>query len=395
MGIVCKCAAIGVGIALSMVARPAFADPDASTLRLDALADTDRRGGVVAVQGNAADPWVNAEAYVWSGGWPGSPLAANALTFAFTVHDPKGTSDVRFGRFVYTSGAIRPMELDGASLLVRSPWGTKVETFAGAPVVPAYGARAFEWTTGGRISQMFDSRVTTGVSYVQRREEGDLADEEVGLDLAAAPAKWLDLAARSSYDLTSYGISEAVASGAWRSDGARLEVFASDRSPSRLLPDTSLFSVFGDFPAQSLGSNFFWRAAPRLDVWLGGAAQTVGGLYGGNGSVRALLRTDDKGDGSIGFEARRQDVSTARWTGFRATATRPLSQSLRASSELELVIPDLPQGKGAAWPWGLASLGWHPTDLWEIAGAFQAASTPQHVAEANALVRFSLFLARR
>ena len=365
------------------------------TLRIDSLADSTRRGGMVAVQGSASESWIGAETYVWSGGWQGEPLAANALTFAIDVHDPNGTADVRLGRFIYTTGAIRPMQIDGVSALVRSPWGTKIESFGGIPVVPAYGSGAFQWVTGGRLSQTLASRVILGASYVQRRQEGDVSDEEAGLDLGSAPAKWIDLAARGSYDLTSPGISEALGSVAFRGDGVRLETYASERSPARLLPDTSLFTVLGDFPSANVGSSFFWRAAPRLDVWLSGAAQAAGGDLGGNGSVRALLRTDDRGDGSIGFEARRQDVSTAQWTGFRATGTRHLSRTIRTSTELELVMADHPNGKGAAWPWALVSLGWRPSELWEIGGALQAASTPEHTAEANALVRLSMFFAGR
>ena len=371
------------------------ASAPASILRIDALADSTRRGGVVAVQGSANEGWIGAETYVWSGGWQGEPVGANALTFAIDVHDPNGAADVRLGRFIYTTGAIRPMQIDGASALVRSPWGTKVEAFGGAPVIPVYGSGAFQWVTGGRLSQTLASRVILGASYVQRRQEGDVSDEEAGLDIGSAPAKWIDLAARGSYDLTSPGISEALGSVAFRGDGVRLETYASERSPARLLPDTSLFTVLGDFPSANVGSSFFWRAAPRLDVWLAGAAQAAGGDFGGNGSVRALLRTDDRGDGSIGVEARRQDVSTAQWTGLRATGTRHLSRTIRTSTELELVMADHPNGKGAAWPWALVSLGWRPSDLWEIGGAVQAASTPEHTAEANALVRLSMFFAGR
>lgn len=401
----CKRAAIPVcvGFALLLHAQTVRAsEPSASqqnspatTVRIDTLGDTSRRGAIVAAQGSASASWVGAEAYVWTGGWQGAPVAAEALTLSFDVHDPGGVAAARFGRFVYTTGAIRPVQIDGASALVRSPWGTKLEAFAGAPVIPRYDAGPFEWTTGGRLSQTFASRVIVGASYVQRRRAGDVSDEEAGLDLGTAPAKWLDLAARGSYDLTSFGVAEALGSVAIRGDGMRLETYASERSPARLLPDTSLFTVLGDFPSASLGENFFWRLAPRLDVWLAGAAQAVGGRFGGNGSARGLLRTDDRGDGSIGLELRRQDVVAAQWTGVRATGTRRLSRTIRASTELELVMADHPNGKGAAWPWALASLGWRPTDLWELGGALQAASTPEHTAEANALLRFSMFFASR
>lgn len=373
-------------VATSATARAA--PPDA--VRVDTLVDTSGRTDFVT-SANGAAGGVGAEALFWVGA---APLSANALTALVSFRDARNVADVRVGRFTYTTGAIRPVQLDGASVLVRSPWGTKVEAFGGAPVVPAFGPRDFDWIAGGRISQMIASRVVIGVSYVQRRQGSDVAEEAVGTDLSATPARWLDLAARASYDLGSPGIQEAVVSAALRGGPFRFEAFAIDRSPSRLLPDTSLFSIFGDFPSQSVGGSFHWKAAPRLDVWATGAGQAVGGEYGGNASLRALLKLDDKGDGAIGIELRRQDVSTAKWTGVRLTATKPFLHTLRASTELELVVPD-DQEKGSAWPWALISLGWRPCRTWELAGALQTASTPEHTFELNALARFSLFLEKR
>ena len=368
-------------------------------VRVDALVDTQGRSNFVVSASGAAGA-VSGEALIWAGATPDGPLTANALTAAIAFHDSRNVADVRLGRFTYMTGAIRPVQLDGASVLVRSPWGTKVEAFGGAPVIPFWGPRDFDWIAGGRLSQSIASRVIVGVSYVQRRQGTDVAQEEVGTDLSAVPAKWLDLAARASFDLSSPGVKEAIATAAVRGGPFRFEVYAIDRSPSRLLPDTSLFSVFGDFPSQSIGANFHWKVAPRLDVWLSGAGQTVGGVYGGNGSARALLKLDDKGAGAIGVEVRRQDVSiaegdrlwrsTAKWTGVRLTATEPFLRTLRASTELELVVPD-DQTKGSAWPWALVSLGWRPCKTWELGGGLQAASTPQYTFELAVLARLSLF----
>jgi hypothetical protein len=374
-----------IGVALS----PARAEPQTSA-RVDALADTQGRSDFIVSASGAAGS-VAGEALIWAGAAPGGPLQANALTAAIAFHDSRNVADVRLGRFTYTTGAIRPVQLDGASMLVRSPWGTKVEAFGGAPVIPIWGPRDFDWIAGGRLSQTIASRVIIGVSYVQRRQGTDVAQEEVGTDLSAVPAKWLDLAARASFDLSAPGVKEAIASAAVRGGPFRFEVFAVDRSPSRMLPDTSLFSIFGDFPSQSVGANFHWKAAPRLDVWLTGAGQTVGGVYGGNGSARALLKLDDKGAGAIGLEVRRQDVDTAKWTGARLTATEPFFRTLRASTELELVVPD-DSTKGAVWPWALVSLGWRPQKTWELGGGLVAASTPEHAFELALLARISLFV---
>ena len=145
--------------------------------------------------------------------------------------------------------------------------------------------------------------------------------------------------------------------------------------------------MLGDFPSQSVGGTVKWRAAPRLDVLASGAGQDVGGSLGANASVRGTLRLDDRGDGTLGLELRREDVSTAQWSGVRAICAQPLGRGFRYSTELEVVVPDHPDGRGSAWPWGLMALSWKSRTGWEVAGAVEASSTPEHRYETDALVR--------
>jgi hypothetical protein len=178
-------------------------------------------------------------------------------------------------------------------------------------------------------------------------------------------------------------------SAATRTSNYRFEVFASHRSPSRLLPATSLFSVLGDYPSQLVGTAIRWYAAPRLDVWANIAGKQVSGEVGGEGSLRATLRTDDGGDGSVGVEVRRQHVGPARWTGARLAATEPSARGGRAARALAVAAPDQPGARGLVWPWGLLALGWRSTSAWEAALAIEAGSTPRYSFEANALFRVS------
>jgi hypothetical protein len=380
--------------ALALVCAPFAAHAQSLRLRGDALVETqsDQRApaGLVVLQGeDKLQPWLGAEGLVWAGARSDGRLDAtgDVLVLALRLHDPHGRGDLRVGRFVLATGAIFPVQIDGADGIARTPWGSSVEAFGGAPVVPRFGARSYDWLAGGRVAQTVVSKVTVGLSYLQRRDDGELSTEEVGADLAAVPAPWLDLAGKAAYDLTAPGIADARVSAAARSQALRFEVFASDQSPGRLLPATSLFSVLGDFPSQSVGGTAKWLAAPRLDVVAGGAGQSVGGSLGGNGWIRSTLRLDDRGTGNLGLELRRVDVSTARWTGLRAVGTEPLGGGFRLSSEIEIVVPDEPQGRGIAWPWGLLSLGWRSRDGWEVATAVEAASTPIHQYEMNALAR--------
>jgi hypothetical protein len=52
------------------------------------------------------------------------------------------------------------------------------------------------------------------------------------------------------------------------------------------------------------------------------------------------------------------------------------------------VVPDHPDGRGIAWPWGLLAFAYRRSG-WEAAAAVEASSTPEHLYEANALARLS------
>jgi hypothetical protein len=239
------------------------------------------------------------------------------------------------------------------------------------------------------LSQRIGSRGTIGASYLRQNGREGVIHEEAGADVAAIPVDGLDLAAKGAYDIGSRGIAEANASAAVRAGDWRFELFASHRSPSRLLPATSLFSVLGDFPSQVLGTTVRWAAAPRLDLLVSGAGQDLGGDLGAFGFARATLWLDDDRDGSLGLELRRHDIADTHWSGVRAIAAERLSAHLRASTELELVRPDDPRDRGSVWPWGLVALTWRTRSGWEAAAAGEAASTPRNRWELNGLLRVS------
>jgi len=335
-------------------------------------------------------PWISAEGLVWAGATPS--VTGDVLVLSVRLREPHGYAEARAGRFVLATGAVHPVQIDGAQVIARAPWGSTVEAFGGLPVVPRFGARSYDWLVGSRVAQTIPNAGTLGISYVQRREDGEISNEELGADLAVAPTRWFDFAAFGAYDVTSPGLAEARASAAVRWTDWRVELFGSQMSPGRLLPATSLFSVLGDLASQTLGATVRWRAAPRLDVLASGAGQDVAGGPGGNGWLRATLRLDAQSNGSLGLEVRRVDVPGSQWSGVRAIAALPLGKGFRYSNEIEIVVPDHPDGRGAAWPWGLSALSWRSRDGWEVAGALEASSTPQQRYEADALLRLTVAL---
>ncbi|MEO8877938.1 MAG: hypothetical protein ABI461_20260, partial [Polyangiaceae bacterium] len=227
-----------------MRAKSAAADP--IRLRGDALAETQAPAGLVVLQGeDKLRPWVNAEALVWAGARPDA--TADVLVLSVRLRAPHGLGEVRAGRFVFTTGAIRPVQIDGVSGLARAPWGSSVEAMVGTPVASRMAPSLYDWIAAGRVAQAVTDKSVIGFSYVQDRDHAEIANHEVGADFSAVPLKWLDVAARGTYDLTSPGIADALISASARDGDVRVEGFATHRSPSRLLPATSLFSVLGDF----------------------------------------------------------------------------------------------------------------------------------------------------
>jgi hypothetical protein len=242
---------------------------------------------------------------------------------------------------------------------------------------------------GGRAAQRIGQVATVGLSYVQLRQAGAVAAEELGVDGAVQATRWLDAAATGAVDLDALALSDARVSLAARFSRLRLELFAVRRSPSHLLPATSLFSALGDVPSQRAGGSLLWRAAPRLDVLGEGAVESLGGEPGAQALLRATLRLDDRGAGALGIELRRESTPGASWTGVRGTARVPLSARLAASTEVEAVAPDDPRGRGAVWPWALVALRFRPEPRWEAAGALEASASPTAVSAVSGLFRVS------
>jgi hypothetical protein len=382
--------AVLLSLLASIAACPAIARAEPYRLRADSIAYSQSPQspvGLLVLQGeDRATPWIDGEAMVWAG--TGSK-PADALVMAVRLHDPRNWAELRLGRQILATGAVRPVHLDGADARVRAPTGTSVEAFGGVPVQPELAYRAYDWLAGGRIGQMIGRDTTAGLSYLQRRDDGHVAYEEAGLDFASSPARWFDLASHGAYDLVDPGLTEAGVSLASRLGPFRPEAYATHRSASRLLPATSLFSALGDLPADTVGGSLLWRMFPRLDLLPTVAARAQDSSVGVDTTTRATLRLDDRGEGALSFEVRRQGAGTDRWWGTRAAVRVPITDWLRGSTELEVVAPDDPRGRGKAWPWALVAMRWTPAPKWEVAGAVESAATPTHAFEVNALVRLS------
>jgi hypothetical protein len=365
-------------------------------LRGDAFVQTRSPVGLIVLRGeDKRTPWLDAETVTWLGAISGSDpsnVMGDVLTLSVRGRDPTTGSELRIGRMLVSMGAVRPVHIDGVRGLARAFGGTTVEAFGGFPVVQRFGYDTFDWTAGGRVGQAIGDTAALGGSYSARRRGGHRDDEEVGIDAALTPAPWLTAAGRAAYDVVSRGPTDALLSVSAQKSDVRGEIFTTHRSPGRLLPHTSIFSVLGDFAATSGGATARWRAFPRLELIATGSVQVQGGDVGGQGLGRATLALDDTWASSIGFEARRVDFGGVRWVGARAIATKQLSTAFRLATELELVRPDDDSKNaqpGVLWPWALGSIAWSSLTGWEVATAIEASSGPSNREGFYALARLS------
>lgn len=383
--------AFSVLLAACLVGAPASsATAQPHTLGAELWGQLAPNAGLIVLEGSSRKyPYVDVEGLVWAGagapqlGLRDNVLRAEALVLAIKLRDPKGISDTRLGRFILSTGAVRAVHVDGGHAILRAPSKTNFELFGGVPVEPDIQGRRYDWIAGGRISQGLGKKGVIGGSYYNRFNAGQRSDEEVGADFALRAAHWLDMAAKFSWEIVNPGLAEVLAtvSSATKTGRVRGEAFASKRSPTRILQQTSLFTVLGDPGTFRVGGNLFWRSAPRLDFRVEAAANEAQNRWGWSGYFQSVLRTDDKGKGSILGEIRRQAIpSVSNWTGIRLASVivlyEDLNQDVGLMPEFELIIPDERSSEtGKVWPWGRLALRYQHAKGWTFAAAAEASST--------------------
>lgn len=369
---------------LMLVALPAAAEP--YRLRGTAFGSARAPTGLLILDGSGQTGIAHGEVLVWAGN---AELGAEADTLVASVvlRDPKHRGQLRLGRWVATLGGLRPVQLDGVGVLGRLPTATTLEAIGGMPVRPRFGTQAWDWIAGARAGQRLGQVGSVGVAYLMRREQGRLADHEIGVDTFFVPIRGLELAARAAYDLVLLGPSEIVASASLGDRAWRAEVFGAHRSPSRILPATSLFSVLGDVPSQRAGTAITWFAAPRLDLLGSGGVRWAYDAVGYEVQATATLRLDPQGAGVLAIRLERQGLPEASWFGIRSTLRIPFAERWVASTELELVRPDR-QDRGSLWPWALVAVAWRPGP-WDLSLAFEAHESAAFELAIDGLLRIS------
>lgn len=387
-----------IGASLALVALSATTETQAEPYRLraDVFAETADPAAFAIVQVETQSRGlllVDAEAMVWGGvgvDAESSPEAmGEAVLASVRLRDPIHGLGVRLGRQLYYGGAIRPLHFDGATITARAPSASQVELFGGIPVVPRWQGRSFDWLVGGRITQAMDDLAQVGASYWQARDDGALTHSQIGAEGAVNPLKVLTVSSTAAFDTSRSALVDARISAVLHDEVNRAELFALRRSPSLLLPATSLFAALGSFDVDQLGLTGSYRVAPRLDLSATATVDRAANSPGATQILRAELRLDDDGRGAVGVEGHRVSMPSASWTGARAWLRLPLIEELSASTEVEVAVPDEPADRGIAWPWLLVGLRYQPLTFLEAAAAFETSSTPQYDVSVGGVLRLS------
>lgn len=381
-------ATLGLLLVSGLLAHGARAETQPYRLRGASFAETRAPAGLFALETDARlASWARAEALVWAGGGElGGEL--DALVAAISVMHPEGYADARLGRMLLTTGGLRPVHADGLQVVARLPTRTSVEAYVGSPVKPNFEVRSFDWLVGARVGQTVADVLVLGVAHLYQHESGLRSDHELAVDLAFTPLEAFGLSVRGAYDLIQSGPSELVATASLRLGALRFDARGSYRNATRILPATSLFTVLGNQEAGVGALRAFWRAAPRLDLYVDGGLRSTATGVGEDLTAHALLRTDARGDGYLGAELRRLGVPGAGWLGVRAFARVPLHPLVAVSFEGELVRPDAGD-RGSLWPWGLLALSTRPADGLELAVGVEARSSPEVVHAVDGILRLA------
>jgi hypothetical protein len=382
------CSLFVAGMLLSAF-LPAIVHAQQSSLAVEAWGETYRPAGLVQVESSVkAYPWLSGEAQAWTGKSPNADQGSgDVVVLTVRARDPEGGGEATAGRFVLTTGAVRPVHMDGGYLRGQTRRGFGLEAFGGVPVSTRFQSRSYDWLVGGRAFQRLGSLGTVGASFIERRDHGRQVDQELGCDIALYLLPQFSTAGRASYDLVSRGLSELQITGALGGSQRRVEAFASVRNPSLILPAASLFSVLSNTPSVQGGLSARLRVAPRLMLDALVAYRAAGDEYGIRTKLGGKLWLDDEGTSAVEGVVTRDGVEGSQWTGLRALAYRELIEAFQLSGELELVIADQRTRDSRLWPWGRLSARYLLADAWQFSVGVEGSASPEFVSRFQTLFR--------
>jgi hypothetical protein len=273
--------------------------------------------------------------------------------------------DLTAGRQFVTLGPMMLEQIDGAKAHYVHSSGLEVGMFGGAPtgtrvayqLWPSDEDRTnygYSWLIGGRLGFIDLGHLAGGVSFVHRRYNGRIADNDLGLDASYSPLSLLDLSASAVLSIEALRAKEirgAVSVQPIKPLSFNVAYLFS--SPDLMLPRTSIFAVFADSSFQEGSLDVRWQVtrAFSLDAdygrryYLARGGEATSDITGGanRAGARATLRFGRDLDGRALVEYQRLETPDNAADRVRAAASVPLQLWRRQLSlivDLDLFVVD-------------------------------------------------------
>ena len=169
-------------------------------------------------------------------------------------------------------------QLDGGKAHYIHSTGLELGVFGGRPT----GARltlmpwptddddyehGYNWVVGGRLGYVDLGWLSGGATYVHRRYDGLIADNDLGADVSYSPLSWLDLSGEGTFSLEAQRLKQVRGSVALRPFASwAFNLGYRYSSPDLWLPRSSIFAVFSEESFHEAHADARWQATRRLTV---------------------------------------------------------------------------------------------------------------------------------
>lgn len=197
--------------------------------------------------------------------------------------------ELTLGRQLVAFGPTVLEQVDGGKAHYVHSSGLELGLFGGAPTGVRFRFHPWpldnddygytpSWLLGGRIGYVNLGFVSGGLTYVHRRFDNLVADNDLGLDLTVSPLSWLDISGMATLSLEALRPKEGRGTVAVRPLRA-LTLAAGYRysSPDLWIPRTSIFAVFSEETFHEAFIDARWRATRKITVEGGYGRRFYGG----------------------------------------------------------------------------------------------------------------------
>ena len=239
----------------------------------------------------------------WWNGYGNDGAFSGDLQLLFVKADfAKGALGVRLGRQQVAGGNSRMLQLDGASVLWRMPFGLSLSAFGGSPVSARFDRRGGDHAAnpipgdvaaGGRIGYALPV-FEVGLSALALWDRGTAGRQEAGMDLRLSPLTWLTLLASGTAVVEDFQVAAASVSAiAQASRAVSVSADYNYTLPSLFLPRDSILWVFTDSSREDVGASVHLAPSRFVSLDAGGAYLVTQDGYrvGGRATWRPARRT--------------------------------------------------------------------------------------------------------